>query len=130
MVWFAGLDSPTLFSLSYYRILSFPTCRHFFFLPKCGSFHIRRKGHDEVRNYQFPPPTILSLTGIWYWVLEMETAYREIQQAVPHLYIKAELCSAPSVLAVFCVAVPARKGGGRSVCRIDHHEPICSIGFR
>lgn len=64
-IWF-GLDPPALFSLSYHRILSFPTCRLFFFsLPKCGSSCICRKGQDEVRNYQFPAPAILILTRIW-----------------------------------------------------------------
>lgn len=112
-----------LFSLSYYRILPFPTCRHFF-LPKCGSLRIHRKGHDEVRNYQFPPPAVLSLTRIWYLVFEIETAYREIEQAV------TESCSAPLGLATLCMGAPAREEVGRRICRSEHCELVCSMGFR
>lgn len=48
-------------------------------------------------------------------VFEMETAYREIQQAISLLYRKAESCSALLPLTMFLTAVPARKGRGKEV---------------
>lgn len=90
-----------------------------FLLPRCSSFHICRKGQDEVRNYQFPSPTTLTLTRIWCSVFRFfqgipADSFHQSSSSITH-----GLHGGTSL-----------RGRGWRICRIEPHELTCRTGFK
>lgn len=115
-IWF-GLDPPALFSLSYHRVLSFPTRRYFFSCQNVFLFAFVGTVRMKSGIISSHPLQSSSSPGSGFQVFPEKSSRQ--------LFFQSEQLN--------CYPCPAwryQRGRGWRICRIEPHKLICRTCFK